>query len=210
MVISRAIAPEFSTPALVWGALSLLALAANVYLALLLSLGLVVALWFNREPHRKVPADPLAVLSPIDGSIVRYTKASDPIRNQGMLRITFKKNLLNVFSLRSPTEGKVQEIRLISKGEHSIRSNLVRYAIWIQTDEGDDVIIVAEAARFMRRPRLYINTGERVGQGQRFAYAPFGKRFDVYVPEHSRVSAEKDQGVTSGTSIVAKFLHKKE
>lgn len=210
MSISRAIAPEFSTPALVWIGVSLVAIAVSIYLAIFLWISLGVALWFNREPQRQVPSDPLAVLSPIDGAALRHTPAPDPIRNEEMMRLTFKKSLFNVFSLRSPTEGKVQDIQLLKPGEHHIRDNLVRYAIWIQTDEQDDVVMVAEAARFMRRPRLYIHTGERVGQGQRIAYAPFGKRFDVYVPNNSRILVDKEQAVNSGTTIVARFLHKQE
>ena len=112
---------------------------------------------------------------------------------------------LDVYSLRSPVEGKVME----QWSEKCKEENGQRkFAFWIRTDEGDDIVTVfrlspCAAACF----RIYIQSGERLGQGQRCGYLYFGGTVDIYIPENSKLEVEPGQTITSGEDVLAYLVH---
>jgi len=183
-----------------------LALAFSVEVSLPAWVAVLVVVWFHRDPDCPVPADPLAVVSPISGVVVTIETADDPMLKRPAVRLQIRKNLFNTFQLRSPTEGKIQGIKLLPEAAQG--KAFVPYAVWIQTDELDNLILVAESARLMRRPRLYLRAGERIGQGQRFGYVPFGRRFDIYLHENSRIDVKSREHVKSGTTVLGHYTHK--
>ncbi len=112
---------------------------------------------------------------------------------------------LDVYSLRSPVEGKVME----QWSEKCKEENGQRkFAFWIRTDEGDDIVTV-----FRLRPcasfcfRIYIQSGERLGQGQRCGFLYFGGTVDVFIPANSKLEVEPGQSITSGEDILASLVH---
>ena len=62
---------------------------------------------FFRDPPRKVPREPDAVLSPADGKIVSVEKTRDPYLDRDALKISVFMNVFNVHSNRSPVDGTV-------------------------------------------------------------------------------------------------------
>ena len=168
----------------------------------LLSLGL---LYLFRDPPRRVPASPLGVVSPVDGLVLSVEEANDPWLGRPALRIVLGMRPQGVFSVRSPVEGKVSKQWLPVRGEPSRPRG---YAQWVRTDEGDDIVLVIKPALVVRRPVCYVEAGQRVGQGQRCGYIPFGTRLEVFLPEGTRVSVEPGQKVFSGTDIIASLIHK--
>ena len=168
----------------------------------LVALGLI---YLFRDPHRRVPASPLGVVSPVDGLVLSVGEAFDPWLDRSALRGRIGMRPQGVFSVRSPVEGKVSEQWLPGRGERSPRRG---YAQWIRTDEGDDIVLAIEPALVMRRPFCYVEPGQRVGQGQRCGYIPFGTRLEVFLPQGTRIAVEPGQKVLSGTDIVASLIHK--
>src|SRR5512132_3077157 len=94
-----------------------IALAVAVVLSiagwwLLAALGWVAFLFilqFFRDPPRRVPEQPNAVLAPADGRIVRIGKARDPYLDRDALMISVFMNVFNVHSNRSPVDATVAE-----------------------------------------------------------------------------------------------------
>jgi len=167
-------------------------------------------LFLLRDPQRTIPSLPLAILSPVEGRIILIDEVDDPWLNQQGInrqakRIRIKMSSLNVYSLRSPVEGKVME----QWSEKCKEENGQRkFAFWIRTDEGDDIVTVfrlspCAAACF----RIYIQSGERLGQGQRCGYLYFGGTVDIYIPENSKLEAEPGQTITSGEDVLAYLVH---
>ncbi len=76
-------------------------------LAVLAWLVLAFIVQFFRDPPRKVPHDPNAVLSPADGKVVRVERARDPYLDRDALKISVFMNVFNVHSNRSPVDGTV-------------------------------------------------------------------------------------------------------
>lgn len=167
-------------------------------------------LFLLRDPQRTIPSLPLAILSPVEGRIILIDEVDDPWLNQQGInrqakRIRIKMSSLDVYSLRSPVEGKVME----QWSEKCKEENGQRkFAFWIRTDEGDDIVTVfrlspCAAACF----RIYIQSGERLGQGQRCGYLYFGGTVDIYIPENSKLEAEPGQTITSGEDVLAYLVH---
>lgn len=167
-------------------------------------------LFLLRDPQRTIPSLPLAILSPVEGRIIKIDDVDDPWMNrQGInrqaKRIRIKMSSLDVYSLRSPVEGKVME-QWSEKCEEE--NGQRKFAFWIRMDEGDDIVTV-----FRLGPcaalcfRIYIQSGERLGQGQRCGYLYFGGTIDVFIPANSKLEIESGQAITSGEDALAYLVH---
>ncbi|HKJ75962.1 MAG TPA: phosphatidylserine decarboxylase, partial [Gammaproteobacteria bacterium] len=167
--------------------------------ALPLWLLVLAGLYLFRDPPRKVPASPLGVISPVDGRVESLATVTDPWLERRCLRLEFRMNPTGVFSLRAPVEGKV--VRQWYPGE----DRDAPYVQWLQTDEGEDVILTI-GHRARRRAVCYVSPGQRVGQGQRCGYVPFGTRVQILLPANSRSQVEPGRYVRSGTDIIANVV----
>lgn len=168
------------------------------------------SLYLLRDPQRTIPSLPLAIVSPVDGKINETDETEDPwTSKQGLnrqaRRIRLKMSIFDVYSFRSPVEGKVME-QWSEKCE--AENGQRKFAFWIRTDEGDDVVTVFRlspyAAIFFR---IYIQSGERLGQGQRCGFLYFGGTVDVFIPVSSKLEVEPGQSITSGEDILAHIIH---
>jgi len=167
-------------------------------------------LFLLRDPQRTIPSLPLAILSPVEGRVIQIDEVDDPwLSQQGInrqaKRIRIKMSSLDVYSLRSPVEGKVME----QWSEKCAAENGQRkFAFWIRTDEGDDVVTVFRLSPYAAICfRIYIQSGERLGHGQRCGFLYFGGTVDIFIPEYSKLEVEPGQSITSGEDILAHLVH---
>ena len=180
-----------------------LAVAVHIQFGLwAIPLWLMTALtaWLYRDPHRIIPSRPLTVVSPVDGRIISVETTADRFLQRQALHIEIAMSVFGVFSLRSVTEGRVQQIWQ----EQTAQGKCL--AIWIQTDENDDTVVVLRPGRWLRRLSYHLAHGNRIGQGQRFGHILFGSRIDVYLPASSRSNIEPGQRVKAGSDAIAEFL----
>jgi phosphatidylserine decarboxylase len=179
-------------------------------IAVILATVFCIFLFLLRDPQRTIPSLPLAIVSPVEGQVIEIDEIDDPwTRKQGLnrqaRRTRLKMSSLGVYSFRSPVEGKVME----QWSEKCDAENGQRkFAFWIRTDEGDDVVTVfrlrtCAAICF----RIYIQSGERLGQGQRCGFLYFGGTVDVFIPASSKLEVEAGQAITSGEDILAHIIH---
>ncbi len=154
---------------------------------------LVVVLYLFRDPRRRIPALPLAVLSPVDGRVERFARADDALLGGAAWRIQVRMARQGVFSVRSPIEGKVQSIEM-------------DHALMVCTDEGDRVLWRIEGHPWFA-PRCYLQPGERVGQGQRCGFALLAREVELLVPASSRLEIHPGQRLRAGESILATLVH---
>lgn len=156
--------------------------------ALAPALLLIVAVLKFRDPSRTVPADPLGVVSPVDGKVCDIERRADGVR------ITIAAAPLGAYLLRSPTEGKVLESGS-ERGGHGIR---------IRTDEGHEVLLRLRGARWL--PSAAANDyGERVGQGQRCGVLRMAKTAEVWLPRDAWLLVAAGARVVAGESVLARF-----
>lgn len=169
------------------------------------SLPLLLVFLF-RDPVRTIPAEPLAVLSPVDGEVLGVEAVRDGFLDRDAIKIVLSMGLMDMYSIRSPVEGKVMNQWLVDG--HFAVSDAPRFAQWIQTDENDDLLMAIYTGVLSRRPRCYVQSGERVGQGQRCGFMSFGARLEVYVPSDGRVEVKAGQRVRAGETVLAHFIHR--
>lgn len=176
-----------------WASLPLLALA-----------GLLVFVF--RDFPRHVPSLPLAAVSPVDGRVDRIGLAHDPYLQRNSLRIRFRQSLWGEFNIHSPTEGRV--VQVWTPGRSDASAEKARdLAIHIQTDEQDDVVVAVDAASPFSYYRCEVYSGERIGQGRRCGIVGFGRRFDLYLPQATRLNVEQGARVRAGRDVIANLVH---
>jgi phosphatidylserine decarboxylase len=166
----------------------------------------VFVVQFFRDPQRKIGVGGL--VAPADGKVIALGETTDPYLKRPSRRISIFMNVFNVHSNRIPVDGTIKE-RWYSQGaflnaaldkasEHNERN-----ALWIRTDDGEDVVVVQVAGLVARRILCYVNAGERVRAGQRYGFIRFGSRVDVYLPLNSRFEAALGDKTCAATDVIA-------
>ncbi len=161
-------------------------------------------LFLSRDFRRTIPAIPLAVVSPVDGYVVNVTDTvHDPYLKRAAQSICLRQSLLGEFNVHSPIEGKVQNLWVRSLARPA-KSEL---AVWMQTDEQDDAIMVINLNSILRHASCDISAGEKLGQGQRCGFAALTCEVMVYLPLSSHIGVMAGQSIRAGSDKLAEFVH---
>ena len=182
--------------------------AVGVWWALPLWLLVVFMVQFFRDPPRRVPREPRAVLSPADGRIVAVERSHDPYLERDAIKMSVFMNVFDVHSNRSPVDGEVRNTwyhigRFFNAALSKSSLENERAALWIRTPGGLDVTCVQIAGLVARRILCYARSGQRLRRGERFGFIRFGSRVDVYLPAGTRLVASVGDKVYATESILA-------
>jgi phosphatidylserine decarboxylase len=173
----------------------------------------VFILQFFRDPPRRIPDIPDAVICPADGKVIALGEVEDPYLKRPAQRLSVFMNVFNVHSNRSPVAGIVREA-WYSKGKFINasfdKSSLEneRNALWIRTDEGQDVVVVQVAGLIARRILCYVQAGGRMARGERYGFIRFGSRVDIYLPRDAHFEVTLGDSVKGGADVIARFAPK--
>jgi phosphatidylserine decarboxylase len=197
-------------------------LALSIIAALVLSfLGLwvlAVLVWvvvvfiaqFFRDPARRVPREPNAVLSPADGKVVSVGKTRDPYLDRDALKISVFMNVFNVHSNRSPVDGDVVAAwyhagSFVNAALDKASIENERNALHLRTSTGRDVTCVQIAGLIARRILCYVKPGDTLARGQRYGFIRFGSRVDVYLPLDARPNVAIGDAVYATETVLAEL-----
>jgi len=180
-------------------------------LAVIAWLAFVFILQFFRDPPRRPPSAPDAVLAPADGRIVSVGPARDPFLDRDALKISVFMNVFNVHSNRSPVDGDVRNVWYhrgsffnAALDKSSLENE--RNALELVTASGATVTCVQIAGLVARRILCYVKPGDRVARGQRYGFIRFGSRVDLYLPPTAVPRARVGDKVYATESIVANLV----
>lgn len=176
----------------------------DIFAAIAIAMLFFVLVLLFRDPPRKVPSAPLGAVSPVDGQVVDIDVVDRGVLQGEAHRIFIRIDALGTYTARAPVEGKIMDLRSVERGRVA---DYATNALWIQTDEGDDVVLQFSGYRLGLAPRSFIRYGERVGQGQRCAYLRLARIAEVHLPIKSKVLAEKGQVVRGGSDLIGKVPH---
>ncbi len=165
---------------------------------------LFITTYLFRDPIRVIPSQPLAVVSPVHGVVTLVEEAEEIRLHSKAIRIQITMRIHDIYSLRSPIEGKVIEQWCSDSDENE---SCRHFDFYIKSDEGDNVVTAIRLRDIIRRFHVYLHSGERAGQGQRCGYLYFGGRIDVFIPVESKVQVEVGQYVKSGSTVLAQLIH---
>jgi phosphatidylserine decarboxylase len=162
------------------------------------------SLFLLRDPEQVVPSQPLALVSPVQGTVVSVDTIDDPWLTRHAIGIRIIMSFLDIYSLRSPIEGKIMNQWSLHNRDTTGR----KFAFWVKTDEDDDVVVSVHLNLFAAFCfRFYGHSGERIGHGQRCGYLYFGGIIDVLVPENSKIQVKPGEHISSGSGILAQLVH---
>ncbi len=185
-------------------------LAAGWAWALFFWLIALFVLQFFRDPPRRIPTDPRAVLAPADGRIVAVERTQDPYLKREALKLSVFMNVFNVHSNRSPVDGAVREAwyhagRFVNAALPKASLENERNALWIQTADGIDVTCVQIAGLVARRILCYVKSGDKLARGQRYGFIRFGSRVDLYLPLSAQPKAAVGDKVYAALTVLAEL-----
>jgi len=157
-----------------------------------------------RDPRRDVPPLPLAVMAPVDGRVteVGYHQGLLPGRWK---KITISTNHLGAYTVRSPIEGAIHDVR---DNAREIDPRGRTSGLWVTSEEEDDVVLLFPGRHERFGPKAFVRYGERVGQGQRFAYLRLAPKAEVYLPESAEITVQVGNRVLAGSSVLANLVRK--
>lgn len=166
---------------------------------------LLLLLYFLfRDPVREVPPLPLAVVAPVDGRVKSVDRCPECSLPGDWIRITIHANHLGAYTVRAPIEGTIHSVRQMVRengGGDAPRG------LWLRSEEDDDVVLLFPGRNRLTRPQTFVGYGERLGQGQRFAWLRLAHRAEVYVPSGSRVLVKPRERVLAGSGVLAELVH---
>ncbi|MGH1537069.1 MAG: phosphatidylserine decarboxylase [Gammaproteobacteria bacterium] len=163
----------------------------------------MILLFVFRDFSRVVPSQPTAIVSPVDGKISKITEAYNPYLQGVAQCIHVKQHALGEYNVHSPLEGKVKNIWVISPNDAEVS----QLAMWINTDEGDDVVIAVNLQSIFRHAACAISVGERLGQGQRCGFMAFSCEIVLYIPTSAHITVKTGQSVRAGSDKLAELVY---
>lgn len=179
-------------------------------------LGAVLAAWgafclyFFRNPKRVPPPD--GMVCPADGKVIFVGPAREHhFLNRGMNRVTIFMSPFNVHVNRAPVTGTVKGAvhkpgKFLAAFDAKASDENERFAHFVTTDDGDEVVFVQIAGWFARRIVSYLKPGDRTERGQIFGLIKFGSRMDVYLPDAFRAEVAVGDKVKAGETVIARKI----
>jgi len=191
------------------------ALAMAVYLLMPLASAipltlLVLIVFFFRDPERKPPRLPNALISPADGKIIEINEVfEERFLNDVSQKVSIFMSLLDVHVVRSPTYGKVEYLnyergRFLPAFHKLASTENERNFVGICNSHAK-VLITQVAGVIARRIVCYLKEGDTLVQSQRVGLIKFGSRVDIYVPTSVEITVRKGQMVKGGETIIGRF-----
>ena len=165
---------------------------------------LLVLFLVFRDPVRQIPSSALGVVSPVDGTIVSVESVDGGALLGTAHRIVIRVDAMGTYTARSPVEGQVKSL-----ASEAIAADLdfPTSSLWVQTDEGDNVVMSFSGFPFKVPPRALVRYGERLGQGQRRAYLRLARFVNVYLPEEGKITATPGHTVVAGSDLLGSVPH---
>jgi len=164
--------------------------------------------YFFRNPERKIPSNPNAILSPADGKVIFVGEAPEKrYLQEKTLKVSIFMSLFDVHINRSPVSGKVLKM-VYNPGEflvaHVDKASLLneQNAVVLLTEDRFKVLVVQIAGLVARRIVCYPKLGDSLKRGEIFGLIRFGSRVDLYLPLTVNPAVRVGQKVKGGETII--------
>lgn len=171
-------------------------------------IGVLIAIFFYRDPSRQIPKDENAIVAPADGKVVLIDRVDEPPIGEG-IKIAIFMSPLNVHINRIPFGGKVLSVRRFPGGfrraflpEASLENE--RTETIICTEHGE-ILVRQVAGIIARRIVCRIVPGEIVTKGQRYGLIHFGSRVELVLPKDVAILVQCGMKVRGGETILARW-----
>jgi len=163
--------------------------------------------FFFRNPDRRPPPDPAAVVAPADGRVLHVDEIEEADGGKA-LRIAIFLSVLDVHVNRMPLAGRVVAVeragrRFRAAFDSRAEADNARCTLTLETAEGLRFRVVQIVGLVARRIVCHPRVGEWVERGERFGLIRFGSRTDVVLPAGAVPRVRRGDRVRGGSSVVA-------
>jgi phosphatidylserine decarboxylase len=164
----------------------------------------LLVLNFFRDPDRKTPSDPQAVVSPADGRVLQIEEES--FEGRPAQRLSIFMSPLDVHVNRSPVAGTLKEVSYRKGTFHmatQARASLENEQnVFVVQGERGEVRVRQIAGILARRIVFWKRPGDRLERGERVGMIKFGSRVDVVVGPEVDLQVKVGDHVRAGSSIL--------
>jgi phosphatidylserine decarboxylase len=178
----------------------------------------VVLIWvvsFFRDPSRRIPDDPAALLSPADGTIAAVEQMDSCTGFDGpVLRIEIFLSIFNVHINRTPSRVRIGQIRykpgrfLDARNPRCSKVNEANEIEMFRLDEPKDRLMVRQiSGAIARRIVCEAKPNDTFEAGQPFGMIKFGSCTELYVPLRPSLSCRVQKGdkVKAGLTLLGRY-----
>ncbi len=167
----------------------------------------IFVLQFFRDPYREIPQQEGVIVSPADGKVIFTGIVDDPYLDRQAFKISVFMNVFSVHSNRATTASTVKKIwykpgLFVNADLDKASEQNERNAVWLQTDDGKDIVSVQVAGLIARRILCYVKEGDKLQRGQRYGFIRFGSRVDLFLPTDFRPTVALGDNVSAGSDIL--------
>src|ERR1700731_2693827 len=174
------------------------------YLVLLLAL---FVFSFFRDPHRVIPSEPGAIVSPGDGRVV--VVQDEDYDGKAGKRVSIFLAVWNVHVNRSPEAGRITKMEYrpgkFVAGMRASASVENEQNVFTLSTEAGEMVFKQIAGLIARRVVSWKKQGEKVARGERIGLVRFGSRVDVWVPKEAEILVKLGENVKGGSSVLARW-----
>jgi phosphatidylserine decarboxylase len=173
---------------------------------------LFLLLYFFRDPRRTIPADPRAIVSPADGTVVEVTTIDNyDFLGGPAVRVGIFLSIFNVHINRAPLAGRVVDMHY-EPGQflNAMRpeSAELNEFMWIGFEQleppGHRFAVRQISGMLARRIVCLIEPGQTLARGEKFGMIKLGSRTELILPANVvEVRVRPGDRVHAGSDVVA-------
>ncbi|VTT99656.1 phosphatidylserine decarboxylase related protein : Phosphatidylserine decarboxylase OS=Planctomyces maris DSM 8797 GN=PM8797T_11299 PE=4 SV=1: PS_Dcarbxylase [Gemmataceae bacterium] len=190
-------------------------LAAGWVLTAGLSVCGALAVWFFRDPPRRVPTEPGLVVSPADGTITDVDEVPhDEFIGGPAVRIGIFLSIFSVHINRAPVAGRVVGLRYqAGKFLNALRPESAReneqLALRMQETEYPyrRYVVRQITGAIARRIVCWLKPGDALARGEKFGMIKLGSRTELVLPREAGLTVRTRLGdkVRAGATVLAEY-----
>jgi len=185
----------------------------NLITVPLVVLGLFVISFF-RDPHRLIPPDADAIVSPADGKVVDVTEVVHKgVAEEPIVRIGIFLSVFNVHVNRAPLPGRVLKLKyqqgqfLDARSPDASLQNENLEVVFAEASAPYRRFAVRQVAgAIARRIVCELRPDQNVERGQRYGMIKFGSRTELFLPKSAvALEVQIGQKVKGGSTILGRW-----
>lgn len=171
------------------------------------SLAVLGLAYFLRDPARRPPNDPRAILAPADGRVLLIAPAAAPEFVVGPAwRLMIFLSLWDVHVQRAPAAGRValsqRQLGGFAPAFQARAAHNAGHRLGVETAYGR-LLLVRTSGLVARRVTTTVAPGQALLAGERIGRILLGSRAELFIPSTAAVRIRPGQHVRAGETVLA-------
>jgi phosphatidylserine decarboxylase len=190
--------------------LALVSLFFSPWLFLIFVALIAYTFYFFRDPERRVPTDPNAVVAAADGTVTDIVEVDEgDVLKSKTRRVGIFLSIFDVHTNRAPIDGRIiyrqHRKGLCVDARRPECSEKNEAMTWAFENPHATIVVRQLTGAIARRIVAWADIGDELAKGDRFGMIRFGSRTEVYLPLAATVLVKVGEHVAGGSTIIARL-----